>query len=67
MPDWLLDRTTIIGLAIVGGVFSMLASWCKSRGALAPPYAIWFGKASYAFMAVSVVLFIGAGMFGAEQ
>jgi hypothetical protein len=67
MPDWLFYRPTIIGLAITGGVCSLLASWCQSRKTLAPPYAIWLGKASYAFMAVSVVLFIGAGMFGAEQ
>jgi peptidoglycan/LPS O-acetylase OafA/YrhL len=67
MPDWLLDRTTVIGLAVLGGVCSMLASWCQSREALAVPFAVWLGKASYVFMAVSIILFIGAGMFATEQ
>jgi len=67
MPDWLLDRTTIIGLAILGGACSMLASWCQSRETIAAPLAVWFGKASYLFMAVSIILFVGAGMFGTEQ
>jgi hypothetical protein len=67
MPDWLLDRTTVIGLAILGGICSMLASWCQSRETLSPPFAFWFSKASYAFMAVSIILFISAGMFETEQ
>ena len=66
MPDWLLDRSTIIGLAIVGGIFSVLASWCQSRETYAP-YAYWFNKTAYGFMAVSIVLFIIAGWFGNES
>jgi len=67
MPDWLLDRSTVIGLAIVGGGFSVLASWCQSRGLLSNQMVNWLNKAAYGFMAVSIVLFIGAGMFGAEK
>jgi membrane protein required for beta-lactamase induction len=67
MPDWLLDRTTVIALAIIGGACSILASWCQSREHLSTPYAGWLTRASYVFMGVSIVLFIGAGMFGTEQ
>ena len=66
MPDWLLTRPTIIGLAIVGGICSMLASWCQSRETVPKFYANWFSKASYTFMAVSVILFIAAGMFATD-
>jgi hypothetical protein len=66
MPDWLLDRNTIIGLAIIGGVCSVLASWCQSRGAISKQNVIWLNKAAYVFMAASIILFIGAGMFGAK-
>lgn len=66
MPDWLLERSTVIGLAIVGGVLSVFASWCQSRATMAQ-HANWINKAAYGFMAVSIVLFIGAGMFGAKD
>jgi hypothetical protein len=67
MPEWLLTRPTIIGLAILGGLCSMLASWCQSRETLPASYAGWLSKAAYAFMATSVILFIGAGMFGSGE
>ena len=61
MPDWLINRPTIIGLAVIGGALSLLASWCQSRGVLAEHQVSWLNKAAYAFMAVSIVLFITAG------
>jgi H+/Cl- antiporter ClcA len=66
MPDWLLDRTTVIGLAIVGGAFSILASWCQSREKPAR-FAKRLNKVAYLFMAASIILFIVAGMFGTEK
>jgi len=66
MPDWLLDRTTVIGLAIVGGACSILASWCQSREKLAR-FANGLNKVAYLFMAASIILFIAAGMFGTEK
>jgi predicted membrane channel-forming protein YqfA (hemolysin III family) len=66
MPDWLLDRSTVIGLAILGGICSLLASWCQSRESIPTQYASWFSKAAYVFMATSIILFVGAGMFATE-
>ena len=65
MIDLFLNRTTVISLAVIGGAFSVLASWCKSRGVVAEQKVIWLNKAAYVFMAASIVLFIGAGIFGA--
>lgn len=66
MPDWLLDRKLIIGLAIVGGIFSLLATWSKSRNQDTAQMDTWFSRLSYGFMGVSIVLFIAAGMFGSD-
>ena len=49
----------------MGGGFSVLASWCKSRGVVSEQKVIWMNKAAYIFMAASIILFIGAGIFGA--
>jgi len=65
MPDWLLSRQTVIALAIVGGVLSVLASWGKSQGFLSAQPAYWINKTAYAFMLMSIVLFISVGFFGA--
>jgi len=62
MIELLLERTTVIGFAIAGGVFSILASWCQSRGSLSEKNIKWLNKTSYVFMAVSMILFIVAGM-----
>ena len=67
MPDWLLDRKLIIGLAIVGGIFSLLASWSKSRNRDSAQLDQWLNRLSYGFMGISIVLFIAAGMFGSDR
>ncbi len=64
MPDWLLDRSTVIGLAIIGGVLSIAASWCQVRGIVSEDIIKKLNQAAYAFMAVSIILFISAGMIG---
>jgi len=64
MPDWLFDRGTVIALAVGGGVFSILASFCLSRGWVTPQQFKLLNRAAYAFMTVSIVLFICAGFFG---
>lgn len=64
MIEWLLSRTTIIGLAVLGGVCSLLGSWLASRNLISEDYVVWLNRAAYTFMGVSVTLFIGAGMFG---
>lgn len=67
MLDLILNRTTVIGLAVIGGVLSLLAAWLRSKGEKTAQYVKWLDKASYAFMAVSIILFIGAGMFGTGE
>jgi hypothetical protein len=66
MPDWLLSRPTVIALAIGGGAFSLLASWCKSRGILSAQQVIWLNKTAYGFMAASIILFIIVVFVGAS-
>ena len=67
MIEWLLSRATIISLAVVGGVLSMLASWCGSRNLISEQHVAYLNKAAYVFMAISMVLFIAAGMYGSEN
>lgn len=67
MPDWLLSRPAIIALAIAGGACSLLVSWCQSGARLSPRQLGWLSRASYGFMAASIVLFIIAGFFGTER
>ena len=64
MPDWLFDRTTVVTLAIAGGVFSVLASWSQSRGWVTKQQFKVLNQAAYAFMAASIILFIFAGLLG---
>ncbi len=67
MPDWLLNRSTVIALAIIGGLISLVASLCRSRGILSEQQITWLNKSAYAFMGVSMILFIVAGFFGEKQ
>jgi len=67
MPDWLFSRSTIIVLAVVGGVVSALTSWCRARGILSEPQITLLNKIAYAFMGASMILFVGVGFFGAGR
>ena len=67
MPEWILNRSIVIGLAVIGGGFSLLASWCQSKALASDQVVAWMNKAAYVFMATSIVLFISAGFFGAEE
>jgi len=66
MPDWLLNRATIIGLAAIRGLLSIAASWCQSRGKPPARQITWLNRAAYGFMGVSIFLFITAGFFASE-
>lgn len=61
----LLDRRVVIGLAVVGGVLSALASALQVRGTLGERAAKNLGYAGYAFMGASMLLFVVAGLTGA--
>jgi membrane protein required for beta-lactamase induction len=67
MLEWLLSRATIVSLAVLGGICSALASWCVSRNMISERHAVQLNAAAYAFMAISITLFIAAGMFGSES
>ena len=60
-----LDRRLVIGLAVVGGVLSALASILQMRGTIGDRGARNLNYAGYAFMGVSMVLFVMAGLTGA--
>jgi hypothetical protein len=62
MLEFLLERSTVITLAVIGGVLSLLVSGLTGRGTLSPKILNIINKASYLFMMVSVVLFIAAGL-----
>jgi len=62
--DFILSRETVITLAIIGGFFSMLVSWCRKNGKASEPIIKLMNKFSYVCMSVSIFLFIAAGLFG---
>lgn len=62
MLEFLLERSTVITLAVIGGVLSLLVSGLTGRETLSPKILNVINKASYLFMMVSVVLFIAAGL-----
>jgi hypothetical protein len=62
--DWLLTREAVIGLAIVGALFSVAASALQVRGAIGAPRARQLNVVGYACMGVSMLLFIIVGMRG---
>lgn len=61
-----LDRRLVIGLAILGGVLSALASVLQMRGTVNERQARGLNYAGYAFMGASMVLFVLAGLTGAR-
>lgn len=64
MLELLFSRGFVIGLAVIGGLLSLISSWAQKRGRISEATAIWLNKAAYGFMGVSMVLFIAAGLFG---
>jgi uncharacterized protein with PQ loop repeat len=61
----LLDRRLVIGLAVAGGLLSALASILQMRGTIGDRGARNLNYAGYAFMGVSMLLFVLAGLTGA--
>ncbi len=59
--DWLLTREAVIGLAVLGAVFSVAASALQVRGAIGAARARQINIAGYACMGVSMLLFIIVG------
>jgi len=61
--EFFLQRSTVIALAITGGILSIIVSWCSTRGLLSEKGLKLLNKAAYTFMAVSMLLFVAAGLF----
>lgn len=64
MIDLLLSRPTVITLAVVGGVLSILVTICRMRNLMSEEKLAWINKLSYGFMGASMVLFVVAGLLG---
>jgi uncharacterized membrane protein len=63
MADWLVSRPTIITLAVVGGVFAVLASLLRTRGPEHEFRVKQLNLVAYIFMAASMILFVIAGFW----
>ena len=66
MLDLLLQRSTIISLAVIGGVLSLVVSWGSGSGKFSPSTLKRINMAAYGFMIASMVLFVGVGFFGSR-
>jgi predicted membrane channel-forming protein YqfA (hemolysin III family) len=63
--EWLLTRPTVIGLAVIGGVLSVLAMLLRKREG-AKKMARQFDIAGYVLMGTSILLFIVVGFRGPQ-
>jgi len=63
--EWLFARSTVIGVAVVGGILSVLAMALQKQPARAK-LVRQLSVGSYLLMATSMVLFILAGLRGAN-
>ena len=64
--EWLLARPTVIGIAVAGGVFSILAMALQKRPERAG-LARQLNVTSYILMGTSMLLFIIAGLRGTNE
>jgi hypothetical protein len=61
--EWLLHRPVVVGIAVIGGVFSLLAILLQRRHG-SDKLVQKLNLVSYAFMGASVLLFLIAGLRG---
>ena len=62
MLEVLLQRSTVVSLAVVGGLLSLCVTVLTSRGALSENAIKNLNKVAYGFMGLSMLLFIAAGL-----
>ncbi|TAK86160.1 MAG: hypothetical protein EPO20_08120 [Betaproteobacteria bacterium] len=62
MIELLLSRPVIVALAVLGALLSTVASFAQVRKAVSDKSARVLNLAGYASMAVSILLFIVAGL-----
>jgi len=59
--DWLWSRETMIALAVIGGVLSVLQVVLQKKGRTPPQLLKRLNTAAYGFMLASMVVLIVAG------
>lgn len=59
---WLLAREVVVGLAVLGAAFSVLASLLQSKGRIGEETANRVNMVGYVFMGMSIALFVVAGL-----
>ena len=64
MLEVLLQRSTVVSLAVIGGILSLCVTLLASRGALSENAIKNLNKIAYGFMGLSMLLFIAAGLTG---
>ncbi|CAI8322394.1 MAG: hypothetical protein QMC71_07170 [Gammaproteobacteria bacterium] len=62
MLEVLLQRSTVVSLAVIGGLLSLCVTVLASRGALSENAIKNLNKLAYGFMGLSMLLFIAAGL-----
>lgn len=60
--DLLLNKAAVVTLAILGGLLSTAASFLQMRGHVSEKTGRVINYAGYALMAVSMLLFVVAGL-----
>ena len=62
MLEVLLQRSTVVSLAVIGGLLSLCVTVLASRGTLSENAIKNLNKVAYGFMGLSMLLFIAAGL-----
>ncbi len=63
---WLFSREVVVTLAVLGGVFSLLAMLLQRRPGFPPGGVVLLNRVAYVFMGASIALFILAGLLGKQ-
>tara|TARA_B110000285_G_scaffold85223_1_gene97756 strand:- start:425 stop:619 length:195 start_codon:yes stop_codon:yes gene_type:complete len=62
MLDLLLQRSTVVSLAVIGGILSLCVTALSARGVLSERAIKNLNRVAYGFMGLSMLLFIAAGL-----
>jgi hypothetical protein len=62
MLEVLLQRSTVVSLAVIGGLLSLCVTVLAARGTLSENAIKNLNKVAYGFMGLSMLLFIAAGL-----
>ncbi|MGB8436308.1 MAG: hypothetical protein WCE38_18810 [Burkholderiales bacterium] len=65
--EFLLNRTVVVTLAVLGAVISTAAALLQGRRMISEPQARRLNRLGYVCMGTSMVLFIAAGLLGAPE